>query len=177
MLSASIILVLTLIISYLGLKSDLVKYSFCLRPSRFLHIWRPFTYSFLHKSWNHLLSNTFFYCLGFFGFFQQFSNIQFLQFYFLSAVISIIPDALKINKEFYNVSGNSAVGFSIFFGMIAIDPNKIWGLFGFGLPAYYFGIVYLILSLSEGILNKKISLTAHILGILVGILYVIYFIK
>jgi membrane associated rhomboid family serine protease len=59
----------------------------------------------------------------------------------------------------------------------AIDPNKIWGLFGFGLPAYYFGIVYLILSLSEGILNKKISLTAHILGILVGILYVIYFIK
>ena len=178
MISASVILFLTILISYLGMKSDLVKYSLCLWPNKSMHIWRPFTYSFVHNSWGHLVGNTFFYCLGFLGFFQELSNTQFLQFYFLSAVISIIPDMLlKINKEFSTVTGNSAIGFSIFFAMIAIDPNKIWGLFGWGLPAYYFGIVYLVLSLIESKLNKKISLTSHIVGMLVGILFVMYYFK
>ena len=178
MISATVILILTILISYLGLKSDLVKYSLCLWPNKLFHIWRPFTYSFVHNSWPHLIGNTFFYCLGFLGFFQQFSNIQFLQFYFLSTFVSIIPHMLlKINKEFSTVFGNSAIGFSIFFAMIALDPNKIWGLFGWGLPAYYFGIAHLILSLIDSKLNKKISLTSHIIGMLVGILYIIYFIR
>lgn len=174
MILAIIILILTILISYLGLRNDLIKYSLCLWPNRFLHIWRPFTYSFVHNSISHLISNTFFYCLGFLGFFQEFSNIQFFEFYFLSAIIPVIPDILKTNREFLTVSGNSAVGFSIFFAMIALDPTKIWGLFGYGLPAYYFGIGYLILNLIESRLNKKMSLTSHLIGMAVGILFAIY---
>jgi hypothetical protein len=61
--------------------------------------------------------------------------------------------------------------------MIALDPNKLWGLFGYGLPAYYFGIGYFILSLIEAKFNKKISLSPHILGAIFGITYVFYFLK
>ena len=178
MISATVILILTILISYLGLKSDLVKYSLCLWPNKLFHIWRPFTYSFVHNSWSHLISNTFFYCIGFLGLFQEFSNVQFLQFYFLSTILSVIPDMiLNSNKEFSTISGNSAMGFSVFFGMIALDPNKIWGLMCCGLPAYYFGIVYLILSLIEGKLNKKISIRSHMVGMIIGIVFVLFFLK
>jgi len=176
--SAITILVLTVLFSFFGFKSDLVKYSLCLWPNKSIQIWRPFTYSFVHNSLSHLIGNTFFYCLGFLGFFQELSNIQFLQFYFLSVIISVIPSLiLKTNKEFLTISGNSAFGFSLFFGMVAMDPYKIWGLFGYGLPAYYFGIGYLILSLIEANLNRKISLSSHILGAIIGITYVLYFLN
>ena len=177
MISASVILFLTILISYLGLKSDLVKYSLCLWPNKSIHIWRTFTYSFVHNSLSHLIGNTFFYCLGFLGLFQELSNVQFLQFYFLSVIISVVPTLLKTNEKFLTISGNSAFGFSIFFGMVAMDPHKIWGLFGYGLPAYYFGIGYLILSLIEANLNKKISLSSQIVGAIVGITYVLYFLN
>jgi len=176
--SAITILVLTVLFSFFGFKSDLVKYSLCLWPNKSIQIWRPFTYSFVHNSLSHLIGNTFFYCLGFLGFFQELSNIQFLQFYFLSVIISVIPSLiLKTNEEFLTICGNSAFGFSLFFGMVAMDPHEIWGLFGYGLPAYYFGIGYLILSLIEANLNRKISLSSHILGAIIGITYALYFLN
>ena len=176
--SAITILVLTVLFSFFGFKSDLVKYSLCLWPNKSIQIWRPFTYSFVHNSLSHLIGNTFFYCLGFLGFFQELSNIQFLQFYFLSVIISVIPSLiLKTNEEFLTICGNSAFGFSLFFGMVAMGPHKIWGLLGYGLPAYYFGIGYLILSLIEANLNRKISLSSHILGAIIGITYVLYFLN
>jgi membrane associated rhomboid family serine protease len=177
MTASIIILSLTLTISFFGFRSDLIKYLLCLWPHKIYQIWRPFTYSFVHNSLSHLVGNTFFYCLGFLGLFQELSNVQFLQFYFLSVIISVVPTLLKKNEEFLTISGNSAFGFSIFFGMVAMDPHKIWGLFGYGLPVYYFGIGYLILSLIEGKLNKKISLSSHIVGAIVGITYVLWFLK
>jgi membrane associated rhomboid family serine protease len=176
MTASIIILLITLIVSFFGLRSDLVKYLLCLWSNKFYQIWRPFTYSFVHNSSSHLFSNTFFYCIGFLGLFQKLSNFEFLTFYFLSAIISIVPEFLfKSKNEFTTVSGNSAIGFSIFFGTVAMDPNKLWGLFGYGLPAYYFGIGYFILSLIEAKFNKKISLSPHILGAIFGITYVLYF--
>jgi len=176
MIASIIILLITLIVSFFGLKSDIVKYSLCLWSHKIYQIWRPFTYGFVHNSLSHLIGNTFFYCIGFLGLFQKLSNIEFLKFYFLSAIISIIPEFFfKSKNEFTTVSGNSSIGFSIFFGTVAMDPNKLWGLFGYDLPAYYFGIGYFILSLIEAKFNKKISLSPHILGAIFGITYVLYF--
>ena len=89
MISATVILILTILISYLGLKSDLVKYSLSLWPYKLLHIWRPFTYSFVHNSLSHLINNLIMYSIGFFGFFGKFSSTDFLVFYFSSGFISI----------------------------------------------------------------------------------------
>jgi membrane associated rhomboid family serine protease len=75
MTASIIILLITLIVSFFGLRSDLVKYLLCLWPNKFYQIWRPFTYSFVHNSSSHLFSNTFFYCIGFLGLFQKLNNI------------------------------------------------------------------------------------------------------
>jgi membrane associated rhomboid family serine protease len=178
MVSSYVILLLTIFISYIGFKYELIKYSLCLWPNRFKQIWRLFTYSFVHSDKSHLIVNTFFYCIGFFGLFQKMSNIQFIYFYFLSTIISVIPEIIKESKsEFSTLTGNSSIGFSILFGTISMDPNKIWGIFDYGLPCYYFGIIYFIISLIESKINNKISLSSHLVGIVFGILYVLYFIK
>jgi membrane associated rhomboid family serine protease len=174
MTAAIIILIVTLFVSFLSIKTDL-NFFLNLWPNRIFDFWRPFTYSFVHNDINHLLSNSIFYCIGFLGFFQKFSNIDFIKFYFISAILSVIPYTIKnINNEVATLSGNSAVVFSIFYGFIFVDPFAIWGLFGYGLPAYTFGTLHLFLSL-YGTKNSKISVISHISGLVIGIIYVKFF--
>jgi membrane associated rhomboid family serine protease len=175
MITAIVLLIITLIISFFSFKNDRIFYM-NLFPNRLYEIWRPFTYSFVHNNKEHLIFNVLFYCIGFLGFFQKFDNMEFLKFYFLSSIFSVIPFIfLNINNKFKSVSGNSGVTFSIFYGFIALDPFSKWGLLGYGLPAYIFGIIYFLVSLKEATLNKNVSLISHISGILFGIIYVLVY--
>lgn len=176
MISATVILILTILISYLGLKSDLVKYSLCLWPYKLLHIWRPFTYSFVHNSLSHLINNLIMYSIGFFGFFGKFSSTDFLVFYFSSGFISILPFLLLNFNKKITLSGNSGITFSIFYAFIASNSKHIlFSFFGYNFPVYFIGIVFFVLSLVNWKTNSNVSLLTHITGALFGIFYSIFY--
>jgi membrane associated rhomboid family serine protease len=130
MISAICILFITLIVSHFSIKNEFFKFFFNFFPNRIYEFWRPFTYSFIHNDKEHIVSNSITYSIGFLGFFQKFDNWQFVKFYFLSAIFSVIPFVfLHRNNIFKSLSGNSGVTFSILYGFIAIDPFAAWGLF------------------------------------------------
>jgi membrane associated rhomboid family serine protease len=175
MISATVILIITILISYLGIKIDLVKYSLFLCSNKF-YIWRPFTYSFVHNSYSHLFNNLIMYSIGFFGFFSKFTSTDFLFFYFSSGLISILPFLLiNFNKKI-TLSGNSGITFSIFYAFITSNSKHIlFSFFGYNFPVYLIGIFFFILSLYVWKPNGNVSLLTHITGGLFGIFYSIIY--
>jgi rhomboid protease GluP len=173
MISATILILATIIISFYSIKNDFLKYSFNLWPNRIVEIWRLFTYSFIHNDKYHLIWNVLFYLIGFLGFYQKFSNYEFIKFYFINSFICIIPYIiLNFKNKYSTLSGNSGVNFSILYGFIILEPNLV--LFGCSINLYLFGIFYFILSYIDSLINKKISFITHLTGLLSGIFYVKY---
>lgn len=172
MISAISILTITIFLSFLGFKSNLVKYSLCLWPNKFYQIWRLFTYSFVHNSYSHLVNNLIMYSIGFIGFFNKFTYTEFLVFYFSSGLISILPFILLNFSKKITLSGNSGVTFSIFYSFITYNSRHILFSFnGYNFQVYLIGIIFFILSLIVWKPNSNVSLLTHITGALFGIFY------
>jgi membrane associated rhomboid family serine protease len=178
MISALCILLISIIASHFSIKNVLFTYSFNLWPNRKYEFWRPFTYSFIHLDKDHIIGNSVIYSIGFLGFFQKFDNWEFIKFYFLSAIFSVIPFILLNKNDIYKtLAGNSGVGFAILYGFIAIDPMASWGLSGYGWLALVFGTIFLLLSIYVSLKNKRTSLISHLSGLAFGVIYSMIFIK
>jgi membrane associated rhomboid family serine protease len=147
--------------------------------------WRFFTYAFVHAGWFHLLVNMF--VLWSFGrLVEQSFNIIFgfpkgLLYYVLLYVGGIIfATLLDFGKQktnpYYDAVGASGAVSAVVFSSIILAPDNTLLVFPipFPVPAYIFGILYLIYSAYMGKQGKdNIGHNAHFFGAIFGIFFTI----
>jgi len=170
MISATVILLLTFVTSTIGFKKKLFRLVFSCWSRKITHVWRLFTYTFVHLNPKHLIGNTIFYSMGFLGFFQQFGNWEFIKFYFLSGIISAIPFHIMNSKdEAHFMSGNSGVVYAILFAMITKNAFVELDFIFFILPVYALGLLLLAIIVLGAVNKDKNSMITHTIGMLFGI--------
>lgn len=147
---------------------------------------RLFTYGFLHGDWAHLFINMF--VLWMFGGLIEDRYVYwwgvegrtlFLFFYLTAIVVSTLPD-LKKHKDdcHYSAVGASGAVSAMVFAFILIHPLRKINIFfiPLGIPAFVFGILYLIYSTY---MSKKqidnIGHNAHFWGGVYGFFFTIPF--
>lgn len=146
--------------------------------------WRFFSYALVHAGWLHLLINM--WVLYFFGdivektFRAQF-NVKGMFYYLLlylgGIIFSVLFDYGK-NKDnvFYNAVGASGAVSSVVFASILIYPTSGIYLFPlpFAIPAWLFGILYLIYTVyMQKRSHDNVGHSAHLWGSLFGLVFTI----
>ena len=150
--------------------------------------YRMFTYGFLHGDWGHLFINMF--VLWMFGrliedtytyWWGMKGLVLFLFLYLTAIVISTLSDVKKHRENYnYNAVGASGAVSAIVFASILIYPlQKIYLFFiPIGIPAFIFGILYLIYSTYMSKRQRdNIGHNAHFWGGVYGFLFTIPFKK
>jgi len=147
--------------------------------------WRFFTYAFVHAGWFHLLINMF--VLWSFGqlveqsFILIFGLSKGLLYFILLYVGGIIFATLldfgkQHNNPYYDAVGASGAVSSVVFSSMILAPDNTLLIFPipFPLPAYIFGVLYLVYSAYMGKQGKdNIGHNAHFLGAVFGIFFTI----
>jgi len=138
------------------------------------------TSGFLHANFTHLFVNMF--TLYFFGrvMEQVIGPAFFTGLYLSGLVISGIPSVIKFreNPNYATLGASGAVG-SVLFAFIFLFPmeNIYLFLIPVPIPAFVFGVLYLIYSMYESKKDVgKINHEAHTAGAIWGILYLIIFV-
>ena len=138
------------------------------------------TSGFLHAGISHLLVNMF--VLFFFGTVmeQVLGPVHFLALYFSALIFSSIPSLIqhKDNPEYATIGASGAVE-AVLFSYIFVFPTEklMLILLPIPIPAWIFGILFLVYSVYEGRRGKgNVNHGAHIAGALWGILYLIFFV-
>jgi len=180
-----ILIVITILVSILALYKpvwfDRLKFNaFQIRHER--QSWRFVTYAFIHAGWIHLLINM--WVLYSFGRIveKSLSTIfgpRGLLFYFLlyfgGVIFSVLWDYGKQKDNiFYNAVGASGAVSGVLFSSILFYPMGGIYLFPipFSIPAWLFGILYLVYSAYMGNRGKdNVGHNAHFFGALFGIVY------
>ncbi len=144
--------------------------------------YRFISYGLLHADWAHLLINMFvlwsfsnivmqFFRMDFGGM----ASVYFLLLYIGGIVLSTIYDYFKYNDDiYYNAVGASGAVSAVVFSSIILYPNgKIFFFFiPIGIPAWIFGILYLIYSAYMGRRGAdNIGHNAHFWGAVYGIIF------
>ncbi|MDO5665986.1 MAG: rhomboid family intramembrane serine protease [Bacteroidia bacterium] len=182
-----IIIGITAIISIAAFSNYTImdKFIFCPTEAKRGQWYRFFTYGVLHADYTHLIFNMF--TLYFFGgdieqafkttFGAQMGSIYFLLLYISALPVSILPTYFKQkNNTNYRSLGASGAVSAIVFAYILINPMNFMGVLfiPIWLPAFLFGIIFLLISVS---LDKKqakgINHSAHITGGLYGIVFMV----
>lgn len=175
-------------ISFLGFWMPGLKAAGCFSPYETVHQgkwWQLFTHGFFHADFMHLAFNLWvFYLMGVpvesylnmvQGNLGDFSFISlFLGGLLFSSVWALIS---KSNRPNYRELGASGAVSSILFAFILIQPNqKLYFIFlpGIGIPAFVFGIGYLLYSVWMARRNSDgVAHDAHFTGGLFGIVYML----
>lgn len=154
-----------------------------LRPYRMLRkqTWyEVITSGFLHAGISHLLVNMF--VLYFFGTVmeQVLGPAHFIALYFSALVFSSLPSLImhKDNPEYATIGASGAVE-AVLFSYIFVFPTEklILILLPIPIPAWIFGLLFLVYSIYEGRRGKgNVNHGAHIAGALWGVLYLIFFV-
>lgn len=138
------------------------------------------TSGFLHANLTHLFVNMF--TLYFFGqVMEQVIGPAYFSGLFISGlIVSGIPSVIKFkdNENYATLGASGAVG-SVLFAYIFLFPMESIYLFliPIPIPAFVFGILYLIYSMYESKKDVgKINHEAHTAGSIWGILYLIIFV-
>jgi membrane associated rhomboid family serine protease len=175
-----IILIITVIVSYKGIKDERFYTRYAFNTSRILgrkDYKGIVTSGFLHNSWWHLLVNM--YAL------YMFSNLEFavgplyfLLLYFASLVGgSLLSLYMNRYDSDYTAAGASGAVCGIVFAFIAYDPTIELGLFmlpGIYIPGWLFGLGYILITLyGIGNKNDNIGHDAHLGGAVTGELLLI----
>ncbi|HOI32177.1 MAG: rhomboid family intramembrane serine protease [Bacteroidales bacterium] len=183
-----IIIAFTVIISFLAFRN----------PDLFLRLrfnawlikekkqnWRFFTYALLHAGWLHLLVNMFvFYSFGRFVeqvFQLKFGTGQGILYFVLLYVGGVLFSTLydfrkqKSNPHYDAVGASGAVA-AVLFASILLSPTNSLFIFPipFTVPAWLFGILYLIYSAYMGKKGSdNIGHNAHFFGAIFGLVFTI----
>ena len=185
----NIIIIINVIISFVSFQDENAFYKLCFWPEKVWHEkeWiRILSGGFLHANMTHLLFNmiTFF----FFGpiveyyFMQEFGALghtAYIIFYIAAVVVANIPD-LNQHKDDpgYRAVGASGAVSAVIFATILFNPlNKIYlFLIPIGIPAYMFGVLYLIYSAyMSRRQSDNIGHLAHFSGAIFGIVFPLIF--
>jgi membrane associated rhomboid family serine protease len=150
--------------------------------------YRLFTYAFLHGDWAHLFINMF--VLWMFGnlieeTYLYWWGVKGLVLYFLlyttAIVVSTLSDVKKQKENYgYNAVGASGAVSALVFAFILIYPlQKVYFFFiPIGIPAFAFGILYLIYSTYMAKKQRdNIGHNAHFWGGVYGFFFTILFRK
>ncbi len=177
-----LIITVTILISLKGFKDQIFfnKYKFEINSIRNGDKIRMFSSGFLHVDYNHLFLNLFTLYIFSGQVIARIGSINYLVIYLSSLYIGNYF-ALKFHKKepFYSAVGASGAVTGIVYSSIILYPDmKLIMLFlPIPLPAYVFGICYLLYSIYG--MNKNlgnIGHTAHFGGAIAG-LFVTIFIK
>lgn len=175
-----ILIVINFIVSYQGFKNSLFynKYKFNVDAVLLYKDYkRLVTSGFLHVNWMHLIFNML--ALYFFSSSLELylGPVRFLIIYFLSLVAGDLLSLLVHRHQGdYDSVGASAGVNGVIFAFIALFPNMRIGLLfiPIGIPAWLFGLVYVLYSI-YGIRSRKYNIghDAHLGGALVGLVIAI----
>lgn len=168
-----ILIIANVIFSYQGFQnySFFNKYEFSVRKIQQGEYFRLISSGFLHANWQHLIFNMitlFFFApivlsLGW--------NVLLLV-YFLSLISgNLLSLYLYRNDPFYTAIGASGATTGVLYSAILIHPQMTIMLWFFPIPAYIFGIGYLLYSIyGMKKQNDNIGHSAHLGGAICGYL-------
>ncbi len=173
-----LILIVTFLVSYQGFKNPayLDQYAFRIKDIRYGHqYYRLLTSGLLHTGWVHLLLNAMtFYCFS--------SGVEMMvgfRNYFIIYVASLVGGnllslLLHRHEPDYTAVGASGAISGLVFAAIALFPGIEVGMLGIYLPAWLYGLLYVVFC-AYGITTRlgNIGHDAHLGGGLVGLLTVI----
>ncbi|MEI6764901.1 MAG: rhomboid family intramembrane serine protease [Bacteroidota bacterium] len=184
-----IIIIITAIVSIIGFSNREVFFRLKFNPFNALHskqYYRFFTYGLLHADWMHLLINMF--VLYSFGtvvesfykhpeIFAEKGILYYILLYVGGICLSVLPSFGKQkNNPVYNAVGASGAVSAVVFASILFAPlNKIYLFFiPIGVPAFIFGILYLVYSWYMAKRGKgNIGHDAHFWGAVYGVVFTI----
>lgn len=145
--------------------------------------WRFLTYALVHAGWMHLFINMFvLYSFGRHiesGYTILFGHPKGLLYYGLLYVGGILFSTLfdfgqQKNNPYYDAVGASGAVAAVLFASILVSPTSSLFIFPipFPIPAYLFGILYLVYSVYMGKQGKdNIGHYAHFFGAVFGIVF------
>lgn len=181
-----ILIIATAIVSFMAFSNrelfDKLKFNaYYIKTDR--EWYRFFSYALLHADWAHLLINMF-VLWSFSDIVMQFfrmdfgagtASLYFLLLYIGGVILSTIYDYFKYQNDiYYNAVGASGAVSAVVFSSIILYPNgKIFFFFiPIGIPAWIFGILYLIYSAYMGKRGAdNIGHNAHFWGAVYGIVF------
>ncbi len=147
--------------------------------------WRIFTYALLHAGWMHLLVNMFvFYSFGRFVekvFQLEFGMGQGILYFVLLYVGGVLFSTLydfskQKSNPYYDAVGASGAVAAVLFSSILLAPTNSLFIFPipFPVPAWLFGVLYLIYSVYMGKKGSdNIGHNAHFFGAVFGLVFTI----
>lgn len=181
-----IIIIITVIISFIAFNNNQVKYKLAFSPYSYKHNsawWQIISHGFIHADMLHLFFNM--YVLYIFGevvemYFISDSSLGilfFISLYIGGLLFSSLPALLrhKDNPNYMSLGASGSVS-SLVFVFIILDPIREMGIIflpGIWIPGFIFGALYL---LAEQYMNKKaqtnIAHDAHIAGAIFGLIFI-----
>jgi membrane associated rhomboid family serine protease len=185
----NIIILINVIISFIAFRNEDAFYKLCFWPEKVWHEkeWiRILSGGFLHANMTHLLFNMItFYFFGpiveyyFMHEFGAAGHTSYIIFYFLAVVVANVPDLYqhKDDPQYRAVGASGAVSAIIFANILFNPLSKIYlFLIPIGIPAYLFGVLYLIYSAYMARRQSdNIGHLAHFSGAIFGIIYPLVF--
>lgn len=179
---ASIILLFTVVTSLYAFSNPQVYGKFMLHPysvSRGERVYSIITSGLIHKDWGHLFFNMLSYYFFAFTLERQIGSLQFAILYIVSLVLSDLSTILKHKDHFwYNSLGASGAVSAVVFSYILFYPLTSMGLIIIPfvrIPAFVFGVLYLIYSAYSSRQSSNINHDAHFFGALAGIIITVIF--
>lgn len=177
-----ILIAVTLVVSYKGLKDKLFFENNKFDIDRILvhkEYKRLVTSGFLHLSWSHLFFNMFSLFAFSFSLESYLGSVYFLIIYFVSLIGgNLLALFVHRNHGDYSAVGASGAVCGIIFASIALFPGMGIGFFilPFSIPGWLYGILYVAFTI-YGIKSNRDSIghEAHLGGALVGMLVAILF--
>ena len=184
----SIIIVITVLISFQANKNPDLKQRFLYIPYQLKHnneYYRLISHIFIHADISHLAFNMIslyflgstlsYYFIDYYG--LQLGTSYLLILYFAGAIFASLPSFLKQqdNSAYRSLGASGAVS-AVIFAAILWDPSLSLGILfiPFPIPAYIFGPIYLAVeyfSMKRG--GTGIAHDAHLGGAVFGILFVL----
>ena len=167
------IIVLTLGISVLGFRDPAFTEKFIFSPIEVLagkQYYRLVTSAFLHADWNHLLGNM--VSLYLFGSLMEsfVGSGKFLLIYFAAIVGGSLLSLWLHRNHDYRAYGASGGVCGMIFGYIALFPTgTILAHFFIPIPAWVYGILFLIVSAASLRRVDNVGHDAHIGGAVIGL--------
>lgn len=178
------IIVITVLVSIMSFNNDNLMNKLLFSPFqiyRYNQFYRMLSYGFVHSDWGHLIINMFvLYSFGnttmyFIALVTKNSNIFFIFFYLSALVVSTIYSFFKHknNYSYAAVGASGAVSAVVFASILFYPLGSIRFIFiPINIPAYVFGILYLIYSAYMAKKAKdNVGHDAHFFGAVYGFIF------